>query len=155
MEAIGGEHAGQVIAQGLHPVESAVAADADQPLDAELFQSVHNLIQLGVVVRIHEIARRANQRAALGRVHLRDFLEQRVEVDVGDALIEEAIEPFDEADDLDAQRAGADDGAMDGGVERGRVAAGGEDGDASHVRAPEAGFTAFGPSRRGSMPSEF
>ena len=60
---------------------------------------------------------RADQRAALGRVELRDGLVERVELHVGDPRIGEAVEPLDEADDLDLQLVGAHDGAVNGGVE--------------------------------------
>src|SRR6185295_18338948 len=75
----------------------------------------------------------SDESAALGGIDFRDFLEQRIEVDMRDTRVEETIETLDETDDFHAQLTGADDRAVDGGVERGRVASGGEDRDASHV----------------------
>ena len=83
----------------------------------------------------------------LRRIELRDLVEERIEVNVRDARIEEAVEAFDEAEDLDLELVGAHDGAVDGGVERGRVAARGEDADAFHdwliSRLPVAGCRLF------------
>ena len=60
-----------------------------------------------LVVRIDEIARRADERAALGRIELRDVLVERVQMDVRHARVEEAVEALDEADDLDPELVGA------------------------------------------------
>ena len=84
------------------------------------------------VVGIDVVARRADERAALGRIELRDGLEQRIQMHVRHARVEQAVEALDEPVDLDPQLVGADDGAVDGGVERRRVAAGGQDADAFH-----------------------
>ena len=81
---------------------------------------------------IDVVARRADQRAALGRIQFRDRLKQRIQMHVRNARIEEAVESLDEAEDLDPELVGARDRAVNGGVERGRVAAGREDADAFH-----------------------
>jgi hypothetical protein len=94
---------------------------------------------LGLVVGVDVVTRRADQGAALGGVELRDGLEERVEEDVGDARVEEAVEALDEADDFDLELVGALDGAVDGGVEGGRVAAGRQDPDALHECPPLVG----------------
>ena len=47
--------------------------------------------------------------------------------------IEETAEPFDEAEHFELALAGSRDGAVDGGVECRRVAAGGENPDPLHV----------------------
>src|SRR6185436_18952125 len=115
-------------------VERAVAADADEPLDAELFQAVHDGVEFFLVVRIDKIARGADERAALGRINFRNFLVERVEEEMRDAGVEEAVEALDQAQDLDLQFARANDGAVNGGVERRRIPAGGENGNALHGR---------------------
>ncbi len=53
-------------------------------------------------------------------------------MDVRHARIEEAIEALDQADDLDLQLIGAHDRAVDGRVERGRIAARRQNADAFH-----------------------
>ena len=53
-------------------------------------------------------------------------------MDVRHARVEQAVEALDQADDFDLELVGARDRAVNGGVERGRVAAGGEDADAFH-----------------------
>ena len=49
------------------------------------------------------------------------------------ARVEQAVEALDEPVDLDPQLVGAHDGAVDGGVQRGGVAAGRQNADAFHV----------------------
>jgi hypothetical protein len=66
-------------------------------------------------------------------------------VDVGNAGIEEAVEALDEADDFDLELVGAFDGAVDGGVEGRRVAAGGQDPDALHARSSRRWFNGTAP----------
>ena len=68
-----------------------------------------------------------------GGIKFGQFLKKRVEVDVGHALVEQAVEPSDQADDLDAQLIRAGDRAADGRVERGSVTASRDDGHAIHV----------------------
>ena len=81
---------------------------------------------------INIIARRADERAAFGRIEFGNGPEERIEMDVRHARIEQAVEPLDEAEDFDLELVGARDRAMNRGVERGRVAAGGENADAFH-----------------------
>ena len=88
---------------------------------------------------IDVIARRADERAALGRIEFGNFLEQRIEMDMRHARVEQAVEALDEADDFDLELVGAHDRAVNGGVERGRVAAGGQDADAFHGLSAPAG----------------
>ena len=85
-----------------------------------------------LLVRIDVVARRADERAALGRIEFGNLLKQRIQVDVRHARVEEAVEALDEAEDFDPQLVGAHDGAVNGGVERRRVAAGGQNADAFH-----------------------
>ena len=128
----GASTVGQALGQRLQAVERAVAADADQSFDAQLVQARGDEVELVLLVRVDVVARRADERAALGRVELGNLLKQRIEVDVRHARVEEAVEALDEPEDFDPELVGAHDGAVDGGVERGRVAAGGEDADAFH-----------------------
>ena len=87
-------------------------------------------------VRVDVVARRADERAALGRIELGNLLKERIQMDVRHARIEQAVEALDEPVDLDPQLVGAHDRAVDGGVQRGRVAAGREDADAFHRLSP-------------------
>ena len=84
------------------------------------------------IVRVDVIARGAQNRAALGRIELRNGVEQRIQMHVRHARVEQAVEALDEAEHLDPQLVGADDGAVDRGVQGRRVAAGGQDSDAFH-----------------------
>ena len=93
-------------------------------------------VELVLLVRIDVVARRADERAALGRIELGDLLEQRIQVHVRHARVEQAVEALDEPEDFDAELVGAHDRAVDGGVQRGRVAAGRQDADAFHGWLP-------------------
>ena len=122
----------QALGQRLQGVERAVTADGNQPLDAQLGQACRNAIQLVLPVRIDVVPRRADESAALGRIELRDFLKQRVQMHVRHAWIEQAVEAFDEPVDLNPQLVGAHDGAVYRGVERRCITAGRQDADAFH-----------------------
>ena len=67
-----------------------------------LLKAVDDDVELFLFVRIHVVAGGADERAADGRVEFGDGLVKRVEVDVRHARIEQAVEAFDEADDLDS-----------------------------------------------------
>jgi hypothetical protein len=116
----------------LQTVQRAVTADANQSFDAKLFQARRDKVEIVFFVRVNKIARRANECAAFRRFEFGNILIQRIQMHVRHARIEQAVETFDEADDLDLELVGARDHAVDRGVERGRVAAGGEDSDAFH-----------------------
>ena len=113
-------------------VERTIATDTDESLDAELVQSRDNQIKVFLLFRVHKIARRPDQRTALGRVEFGNFLKERIEENVRDAWIKKAVEAFDKADDLDPELVRAHHRARNSGVKCGRVAAGGEDADAFH-----------------------
>ncbi len=119
--------------QRLHTIESAVAADADQTFDFQAPQAVHDLTYSFLVIRVHVIARRADEGAPARHIQFGNWREQGVEMDVRHAWIEQAAEAFDEAENLDLSLARANNGAGDGGVDGGRVAAGGEDANAFHL----------------------
>ena len=51
----------------LQPVERAVAADADQPFDPQPPQTIEDLLDGLLVVRVDVVARAPQDRAALGR----------------------------------------------------------------------------------------
>ncbi len=127
-----GEHRRQAFDERLEAVERAVAADGNQPLDAEPRETRRDAVDLRLLVRVDVVPRRADERAALGRIELRDFLEQRVQVKVRHARVEEAVEALDEPVDLNPKLVGADHRPMDRRVERRRIAAGGQDADAFH-----------------------
>lgn len=55
-------------------------------------------------------------------------------MDARDPGVEQRIESFDQADDLDAELVGANDSAVNGGVEGRGITAGGQDADALHGR---------------------
>ena len=89
-------------------------------------------IELVLPVRIDVVARGADERAALGRIELRDLLKEGIQVHVRHLGVEQAIEALDESVDLDLQLIGAYDRAVNGGVERRSVASRGEDPDPFH-----------------------
>src|SRR5262249_1259204 len=126
------QHGRQDVGEGLHAVEGAVAADADEAVDPQAVQPVGQRGDGRLVAGVEVVAGRAEDGAAEGFVQLGDGGEQRVEVDVRHARGEQAAEALDEADHLDAPLVGAGDGAAQGGVKGGRVAAGGQDADALH-----------------------
>ena len=99
------------------------------PSMPSFFETRRDEVEFVLLVRVDVIARRADERAALGRIEFGNFLVQRIEMNVRHARVEQAVEALDEAEDLDLELVGAHDRAVDGGVERGRVAAGGEDAD--------------------------
>ena len=84
------------------------------------------------VVAVDVVARGPQDRPAPGRVEFGDLVEQRVQVDVGHLVIQQAAEPLDDAEDLDPGLVGPLDGAYDGRVEGGRVAARRQDADPLH-----------------------
>ena len=149
VDRLGGQDGGQVVAQGLHPVERAVAADADQAVDLEPLEPVGDPGDGLQVVAVDVVARGPQDRPAQGRVELGDLLEQRVEVDVGDRVVQQAAEPLDDPEDLDPGLVGALDGAFDGRVEGRGVAPRGQDADPLHRGCLRPGWIDRGRSRRG------
>ena len=117
VNGLGRQHDGQALGQRLQAVERAVAADADQPLDAQFFQARGDQVQFLLFVRVDIIARRTDERAALGRVQFGNLLKQRIEMNVRHARIEQAVESLDQADDFDLELVGARDRAVNGGVQ--------------------------------------
>ena len=67
IDRLGREHRREALGQRLEAVQRAVAAHADEPLDAEPLQAVRHGVEIGRLLRVHEIARGADERAALGR----------------------------------------------------------------------------------------
>ena len=65
-------------------------------------------------------------------IELRNDVEQRIEVHVGHARVQQAVEALDHAVDFDLQLIGPSHGAVDRGVQGRRVSAGGQNGDAFH-----------------------
>ena len=70
VDRLGRQDGRQALGQRLQAVERAVAADGDQSFDAERREAVRDEIELGPVVRIDVVARRTDERAALGRIEL-------------------------------------------------------------------------------------
>ncbi len=132
IDGLGSQHGGQPLGNRLQAVEGTVAANANQPLDAEFFQTRFDHVEVLFVVGIHIIAGRTNERTTLGRVEFGNFLKERIEMNMRHARVEQAVEPLDQADDFDLELVGADHGAMNGGVQSRRIAAGGQDADAFH-----------------------
>src|SRR5205823_14883577 len=91
-----------------------------------------NLVAIRLLIRVDVVPLRTDGRSAFGWIELGDFLKQRIQVHVRHARIEQAVEAFDESVDFNAELVGADDGAVDGGVERGRVSSGRQNADAFH-----------------------
>ncbi len=132
VDGLGREHGRQAFGQRLQAVERAVAADGNQPFDAQLLQSRRDQVELVGLVGVDVVPRRADERAALGRIELRDSLEQGIQVHVRHARVEEAVEALDEPVNFDPELVGAHDGAVDRRVERGRVTASRQNADAFH-----------------------
>ncbi len=132
VDRLGREHHRQPFGERLETVERAVAANADQAFNAKFPQAGDDLVKLLRLLGVNKIPGRTDERAALGRIEFGNFLKQRIEMDVRDARIEQAVETLDQADDFDLELVGAHDRAVDGGVERGSVAAGRENADAFH-----------------------
>ena len=89
-----------------------------------------------MVVGVDVVAGGADEGAAAGHVQFGNRGEQRVEVDVRHAGVEQAAEALDEAEHLDAALVGPGDGAVNGGVQGRGIAAGGQDADAFHGGSP-------------------
>ena len=149
VDRLGGQDRGQVVAQGLHAVERPVAADADQAVDVQSLEPAGDPGDGLEVVAADVVARGAQDRAAQGRAELGDLLEQRVEVDVGHRMVQEAAEPLDDPEDLDPVFVGSFDRAFDGRIEGGRVAPRREDADPLHRGCLRPGWIDRGQSRRG------
>jgi hypothetical protein len=132
INGLGRQHGGRRSASGCRPLKGAVSTDADQPLDAEFFQPRFDHVEVLFIVGINIIPGRTDERAALGGVEFGNFLKQRVEMNVRHARVEQAVEPLDEADNFDLELVGAHHRAVNGGVQRGGVAAGGQDANAFH-----------------------
>ncbi len=64
VDRLGGEHGGQVVAQGLHPVERTVATDTDQAVDLEPFEPGGDPGDHFQVVGVDVVARGAQDRPA-------------------------------------------------------------------------------------------
>jgi hypothetical protein len=99
-----------------------------------------------LVVGVHVIAGRADERAALGRVQFGNLLEERIEMEMRQPGIEQGVETLDEADDFDFELIGARDRPVNGGVERRGVAACRQDADAFHGVLPVAAAPPVGSS---------
>jgi hypothetical protein len=100
-------------------------------------------VQILLLVRIDVVPGRTDQRASLGGVELRNRLEQRIEQNVGHPRIEKGVEALDQSIHLDAELIRARDRAMDRRVQRGRVAACGQYGNALHCGFLDADRIAF------------
>ena len=116
------QHGGQAFGQRLQAVEGTVASDGNQSFNAELLQTRREEINLVLIISIHVITRRTDERSALRRIELRDSLEKRIQVHVRHTRIEEAIKALDESVDFNFQLVRAHHCAMNRGVERRRVA---------------------------------
>ena len=124
-----------VLVELLRDGQRAVAADADQTLEAELLDGrLHAGDQLGIELQPivdadrggePALVRRAEDRAALAENAGRVLVRQR---DVADG-IDEPFVALQEADDLVAVRVGAFDDAANDRVEAGAIAAGRENAD--------------------------
>ena len=88
IDGLGREHHGKAFGQRLQAVEGAVAADADQAVQAQFAQAGGDHVQLLGFVGIDKIARRPDERAALGRVQFGNRLEERIEMHMRHPRIE-------------------------------------------------------------------
>ena len=128
----GASTVGRRSASGCRPLSVPSPPMAISPSMPSFVSRARNQVEFVLLVRVDVVARRADERAALGRIELGNLLEQRIQVDVRHARIEQAVEALDQPVDFNLELVGADDGAVDGGVQRRRVAAGRQDADAFH-----------------------
>src|SRR5437870_5834228 len=86
-----------------------------------------------MVIGVHIITRRADQRAAFRWIELGNSLIERIQMNVGHPRIEKAIEAFDEAVDLDLELVAADNSPMNSGVQSRRIASCRQNANAFHL----------------------
>ncbi len=132
VDRLGGQHRRQPVAQRLQPVERAVAADADQPLDLQALQAVRDVVHALRVIGVDVIARSTENRPSHRRIQFGNRTEQRIQVKMGDPRVEQAVESLDQAIHLDLQLIRPHDGAVNRGVQRRRIAASRENSNAFH-----------------------
>ena len=136
VDRLRGEDDGESLGEGLEAVQRAVAADADEAVDLQVREAGGDLLDRLAVLGVDERARGADHRAAARGVELGDLGEEGVEVDVGDARVEQRRVALDEPVHLDAPLVRTHHRAVHRGVEGRRVAAGGEDADPLHAVTP-------------------
>ena len=129
---LGARTVGSRSASGCRPLSVPSPPMAISPSMPSLVRRSVMQVELRLLVRVDVVARRADERAALGRIELGDLLEQRIQVHVRHARVEEAVEALDEPVDFNPELVGAHDGAVYGGVERRRVTSGRQNADAFH-----------------------
>src|SRR5206468_2499303 len=100
---LGRQHGRQSFSKRLKAIERAVTTDADQSVDVQTFQTVRNDIEFVGSFRIDVITRRTDERAALGWIEFRNFLEQGIQMHVRHSRIEQAVEALDQSIHLDSQ----------------------------------------------------
>ncbi len=160
VDGLRSEHGREALREGLEAVQGAVAAHADEAFDAEAVEAMGDRVQGLRVVGVDVGPRGPDEGAPARGVELRDLGVERVQVDVGDGVVEEAAEALDEAEDLDPALVGAHHRALDGGVERRGVATRRQDPDPLHSLsrglarsvAPGLAATLYGVLRRSRGP---
>src|SRR5205085_58320 len=108
----------------LQSIQRAVTTYTNQSVNTELFETRSNDVELILIVWIDIIPRGANEGASLCGIKFGYGLEQRVQVNVRNPGIEQAVESLYESKDFKLELIGADHGAVDSGVERRSVSAG-------------------------------
>lgn len=127
------EHDRQSFHQRLQAIERAIAADADQPFQAQLADAGVNQVQLLLFVWIDIVSRRPDECAAPGRFQFGNGLEKGVEMDVRDLGIKQGIEPLDQAIKLYLQMVCPHHRAVNGSVKGRGIAAGGQNANPFHA----------------------
>jgi hypothetical protein len=100
-----------------------------------------------LLVRVEVIAWRPNHCTALGRIDLWNLLIERVEMNVRNARVEQAVEPFYQPENLELQLIRTHDSSLDRGVHRRCVTACCQDADTFHNWTAKV-FTIWSPLAR-------
>src|SRR5206468_8158596 len=117
----------------LQSIQRSVATDGDQSVNSEFLQTRRDQVEFVFSLRIDVVARRSDECAALGRIEFRNSLKEGIQMDVGNTRVEETIETLDKAVEFNLQFIRAYHSAMNRGVQRGRVPAGGQNADTPQV----------------------
>src|ERR1700724_3607231 len=87
---LGRQHGRQAFREWLQTVQGAVSTHADQAFYPKPFQAMGHQIEFLRFGWVHVIPRGPDHRAAFCRVHLRNLLVERIEMNMWDARVKEA-----------------------------------------------------------------
>ena len=110
----------------------AVTADGDKSLDSQLIKSAGDSVDELSVGSVKVRPRGTQDGATTAGIEFRDCCQQGIEWDVGQLIVEQTGESIEQSKDLDSQLVRTCHGAVQGGIQRGGVPAGREDGESFH-----------------------